>query len=303
MWSPDRVTYYFGYGSNMNLAALAAKGVQPRESTRARLSGWRLTFDVHHWFALEEGGVGNIRRTESGDQVQGVVHLVDAEDLERLDRLESRGVGYDRVEVQVELEGRAEPLRALTYVGMPDYLDASCRPTQRYLNLLIAGAQAAGLDDDYIEALRTQPVHLRPDRGPYRAPAATAEREIARDELVEQARWTAIGDQVFDMSQVQPKLRCVWPVFGGRDTTCFHMHRHDRARGDETREDWAKARVHPEILAYIESYLHAYAREFIHVGTFVDETASRASSSLPIGTRRPDRAGSAAATLTRESSS
>ena len=34
--------WYFGYGSNMNLTALRAKGVQALASCRAELPGWRL---------------------------------------------------------------------------------------------------------------------------------------------------------------------------------------------------------------------------------------------------------------------
>jgi sulfite reductase (NADPH) flavoprotein alpha-component len=47
--------YYFGYGSNMNLISLRAKGVEPQRSQHAILRGWRLRFNVQHFFRHEGG--------------------------------------------------------------------------------------------------------------------------------------------------------------------------------------------------------------------------------------------------------
>ena len=102
--------HYFGYGSNLHVPALRAKGVEPLASTRGRLRGWRLSFDVRHWFP-HEGGMGNITHTGSGDDdVQGVVHACEDDALATLDRLEPYGVGYDRIEVEVLTD--AGPVRA-----------------------------------------------------------------------------------------------------------------------------------------------------------------------------------------------
>ena len=50
--------HYFGYGSNINLISLKAKGVEPTSSEWGMIPGWRLRFNVQHWFR-HEGGVGN----------------------------------------------------------------------------------------------------------------------------------------------------------------------------------------------------------------------------------------------------
>ena len=59
----------------MDLMSLRAKGVVPHASERAVLRGWRLRFNVPHFFR-HEGGVGNIEpfdhRTSA---VWGVLHL------------------------------------------------------------------------------------------------------------------------------------------------------------------------------------------------------------------------------------
>ncbi len=107
--------WYFGYGSNMALPSLRAKGVEPRASERAVLRGWRLRFNVRHFFR-HEGGVANIEPAgNDADAVWGVVHLCEDEHLALLDAAEAYRHGYDRVEVSVQTdrdEQRALPMSA-----------------------------------------------------------------------------------------------------------------------------------------------------------------------------------------------
>ena len=143
--------HYFGYGSNMNPTSLRHKGVVPASSERATLHGYQLVFDVHHWFR-HEGGVGNMKPGAPDDRVEGVLHVIDEVQLAKLDQVESYGVGYDRIEVEVQTaEGTVS---ALTYVGLPQYLDPSCLPTRRYLNILVKGAEHAELPEPYLAWLR-----------------------------------------------------------------------------------------------------------------------------------------------------
>ena len=74
---------YFGFGSNMSLQSLRAKGIEPLASTRAVLQGWRLRFNVQHFFR-HEGGVGNIEYTgHPDDRVMGVLHECARKGLDR----------------------------------------------------------------------------------------------------------------------------------------------------------------------------------------------------------------------------
>ena len=94
--------YYFGFGSNMSMLSLRAKGVEPQTSIKATLRGWRLRFNVQHFFR-HEGGVGNIENTgKPEDYVLGVLHACPDEALSLLDEAEAYGHGYDRIEVEVE---------------------------------------------------------------------------------------------------------------------------------------------------------------------------------------------------------
>ena len=137
--------YYFGFGSNMSMLSLRAKGVEPRASTKAVLRGWRLRFNVQHFFR-HEGGVGNIENTgHPDDRVLGVLHECPDEALSLLDQAEAYGHGYNRIEIEVEPDNpsaaMAPKVSALTYVGMPQFIDNDCRPSRRYLNIVLEGGR------------------------------------------------------------------------------------------------------------------------------------------------------------------
>jgi len=249
----------------MSLPSLRAKGVAALESLPASLDGWALRFNVRHWFP-HEGGMGNVERTgRAGDRVLGLVHLCDDADLKALDGVEAYGWRYDRIEVDVQTSGGT--VRAWTYVGMPGAIDDSCLPTRRYLNILLAGAEAAGLDADYIGRLRSHPLAPSIDYPPFERPSVPS-AIFNRSSLAEHAAYTAIADSVFDMSAARGDLASLIPLFGGRDMTLFHIRRLDTSDGSETEGDVRDGRLSASALRYINTYLHAYATEFRYVGRY-----------------------------------
>jgi sulfite reductase (NADPH) flavoprotein alpha-component len=260
------VFYYFGYGSNLNLTSLKAKGVAPRSSKPAVLHGWTLLFNVQHWFR-HEGGVGNIRPSQNpADQVQGVVHLCDDQHLAMLDAAESYGVGYDRIVVEFDTdEGK---LSAITYVGLPGYLNDTCLPTQRYLNILLKGATSAGLDKAYIEKLRAHPIHPEQYYPPFQYPAIPMPI-YNQQTLAQYPLYTALAGAVFDMQHARARLDCVRELFGGKDMTLFHLKRLDTSNGSEVLEDIRHDRISAAGRKYLNAYLHEYNAEFKYVGRYV----------------------------------
>jgi sulfite reductase (NADPH) flavoprotein alpha-component len=256
---------YFGFGSNMNITSLRAKGVTPLTSQRAVLHGWRLRFNVQHFFR-HEGGVGNIERSdEPGDRVLGVLHNCPDEALPSLDTMEAYGHGYDRITVEVEANG--EKVAALTYVGMPAFIDNDCLPSQRYLNILIDGAHQAGLDPDYLRDLMAQPVHQAGDQPPFTPPPGNYPVfDIAS--LAKHPLYTALYGAVFDMSQARPLHEYLKRFFGGRDMTLFHLKRLDRSDGNESLDDIRNGRLNEAQRQYLNGYLNEYAREYRYVGRF-----------------------------------
>lgn len=256
---------YFGYGSNIDLTSLRAKGVQPRSSRRAVLPGWRLRFNVHHFFR-HEGGMGNIEpASTAGDSVAGVVHECEDEHLALLDAAEAYGHGYDRIEVTVQTE--AGSVQAIAYVGIPSFLDERCRPTQRYLNILINGACNAGLDPKYVEGLRQHPVHQKKAYPPFVPPAGEFPRFDA-DSLAAHPHCTALAGSVFDMSAARWQHDFLKGFFGGKDMTLFHLKRLDTSGGTETFDDIKHGRLTAHQRQYLVEYLHEYNAEYAYVGHF-----------------------------------
>lgn len=262
---------YFGYGSNLSLASLRAKGVEPRQSVKGTLAGWKLAFDVRHWYR-HEGGVGNIRRAEGAngciDVVEGLVHVCEDHHLALLDAVESYGVGYDRIEV--EIETATGPLRALTYVGLPAFIEPGCLPTQRYLSILMQGAVAAGLSAPYIDRLRCQPVFVPQDYPPFvhplHSPASFDSRSLARH-----PEYTAIDGAVFDMGAARPALHCVKALFGGKDITLFLLRRLEGSDGRDGLAEFRQGRLAHAARRYLNAYLHEFDVEYRYAGRYADD--------------------------------
>lgn len=257
--------YYFGYGSNMDLTSMHAKGVHPDASHRARLRGWRLRFNVQHFFR-HEGGVGNIEQsTDPHDEVQGVLHYCQDKDLAALDAVEAYGFGYDRIEVPVEsVHGTT---RAIAYIGIPSFLNESCRPTQRYMNILVKGARNAGLDSSYVEGLLRYPVHEKERYAPFQAPDVSSPTWCCKS-LAKAPHLTALAGFVFDMTNARWQHEYLKKLFGGLDMTVFHLKRMDTSDGRETLDDVRHDRLNTDQHAYLNEYLHEYDKEYEFAGLF-----------------------------------
>jgi len=262
---------YFGFGSNMSLQSLSAKGIEPLASTRAVLHGWRLRFNVQHFFR-HEGGVGNIEYTgQPDDRVLGVLHEFPDDALALLDAAEAYGHGYDRIEVAVEPNHHSAEsgvcILALTYVGMPEFIDDSCRPSRRYLNIILHGGRQAGLDEAYLQALAAQTLHQADPYPPFVAPPGVYPT-FDRESLAEQPLLTALNGAVFDMSAARPLHTFLKSFFSGKDMTLFHLRRLDSSTLDETIDDIRHGRLNQAQWHYLNTYLHEYAREYRYAGRY-----------------------------------
>jgi hypothetical protein len=147
--------WYFAYGSNM--ASETLRGRREVEYTRAlaaRVPGWRLVLDkpplvpVGHSFA-------NIV-ADADAEVYGVLFAVGEADLDHIELTEGVRIGnYDRVAVM------ATPLTVEMPQPVPAFSltshrrDPALQPSQRYMEILIAGALEHSLPDSYVEYLRS----------------------------------------------------------------------------------------------------------------------------------------------------
>lgn len=242
---------------------MAAKGVKPLSSSRAVLRGWRLRFNVAHFFA-HEGGVGNIERSPNErDAVWGVLHFCDKSDLSLLDAAEANGYGYNRTIVTVETDDR--PVEAITYTGTASFLDDRCLPTRRYLQILIDGAIESELPDEYISALKKTPIFHPTPKNRFTPPPGDG-RLFTAAMLSREPNYTALAGHVFDMSCARPQHDFLRGYFGGKDMTIFHLRRMHGSVDNETLTNWSKESLTPEQDRYINEYLHAYNKEYRYCG-------------------------------------
>ncbi|MBS1737328.1 MAG: gamma-glutamylcyclotransferase [Bacteroidetes bacterium] len=255
--------FYFGYGSNINLVSLKAKGVVPIASEKAVLHGWKLRFNVQHWFR-HEGGVGNIEPSANPDDfVEGMVHTCSDEHLPYLDEVESYGLGYDRIAVKVKTVNGF--VTAQTYVGLPGFIDEYCMPTRRYLNIIIKGAESAGLSMPYIEKLRNVAVIEEKNYAAFQPPSGDWPY-FTKATLAAQPFYTSLGGYVFDMRNARIELQGIIPLLGGKDMTLFFVKRHDTSNGSETEEGIRVGNISAGAKNYINGYLHEYAKEYAYAG-------------------------------------
>ena len=253
------------------MVSLRAKGVIPVKSQSAVLSGWRLRFNVAHFFR-NEGGVANIEYSgDANDQVLGVIHECSDEALAPLDATEAYGYGYDRITVAVEVyddtNKQAKTFSALTYVGMPNFIDNNCLPSRRYLNILLDGSIQAGLDQAYIAKLKAQPVHT-PKEYPTFIPPQGEHPVFDVNSLKGQPLYTALLGYVFDMAEARPHHQYLKGYFGGKDMTLFHLQRLDSSDNQETISDIKDNLLNFAQLKYLNSFLVEYAVEYKFVGHF-----------------------------------
>ncbi len=248
----------------MNLTSLAAKGVKPLSSSRAALHGWRLRFNVAHFFP-HEGGVGNIEPSQKAtDVVWGVLHYCNQDHLSLLDAAEAYGHGYDRTAVTIKSDD--EHVEAITYIGIESFINDSCLPSQRYLKILLDGAIESELPETYINALKATPILKPIPRSRFRPPPGNHVC-FTPEMLSRHPNCTALAGHVFDMSNARCQHEFLKSYFAGRDMTVFHLKRMHGSDGSETIKTWSEGRMTPEQDHYINEYLHAYHNEYRYCGT------------------------------------
>jgi gamma-glutamylcyclotransferase len=143
--------WYFGYGSNMNRAIFEERRrMQPLETRLGWLDDYRLRFNIP--IGSGERAVANLE-PEPGARTYGVLYLLTCEDCDRLDRTEGVHFGiYRRTAIEVVADG-GERLHAFTYCSSTTR--EGRKPSARYLELLVEGARAHCLPDEYVRFLES----------------------------------------------------------------------------------------------------------------------------------------------------
>jgi cation transport regulator ChaC len=149
--------WYFAYGSNMQSATF--RGRREIEFARAlpvRVSGWRLVFDKPSLLGFDESTANIIPDPEA--DVLGVAYDITEEDLAHIELTEGVLLGnYRRVTLAVQTltATRNAPTTAVSLSS--DQRDPTLRPSNRYMDMVIAGALEHRLPAEHIAFLRGVP--------------------------------------------------------------------------------------------------------------------------------------------------
>lgn len=142
--------WYFAYGSNMDSHRLEERvGRSGIKWQKGKLTRYRLAFNKIS--SSGEGGYANIIQDNNGT-VYGVLYLLTEEELQKLDRCEGVPNHYGRVTLPVETEESI--VRAVCYVAAEDKVREGLKPSRKYLEHLVRGAQEHNLPPDYTQQLR-----------------------------------------------------------------------------------------------------------------------------------------------------
>ena len=157
MSDPVRI---FAYGSNLDSRRMRGRTPSARVVGVATLERHDLRF---HKRGLS-CGTGKADAFPTGEEVHrvhGVIYEIAGGELPDLDRAESLGISYDRVERTVRLETENGPVEvtAWVYVAREEQIEPGLRPLRWYLDHVLRGAREHGLPDDLRRRLRRiQPV-------------------------------------------------------------------------------------------------------------------------------------------------
>ena len=133
--------YYFAYGSNMNAARMAQRGLNVERALSGRLQSMQLRFNKRAYDGQQRSQVAvayaNVGYAP-GWQVEGVLYqLAGAEEISKMDPFEGTPRFYSRELFAVQTaEG---PIQAWVYVANRALLEEGLKPERWYLEHLLAG--------------------------------------------------------------------------------------------------------------------------------------------------------------------
>ena len=147
--------WYFAYGSNMQPATFAGRrGIAPTRAVAARARGWRLVLDKPPLVPVNES-FANLREDPDAETF-GVLYEITEDDLAHIDLTEGVLIdNYRRIEIDALALADGTAQRAFTLVA--DTQAPELLPSERYMALIIEGAETHGLPPEWIAMLRAVP--------------------------------------------------------------------------------------------------------------------------------------------------
>lgn len=148
--SPHKTVFYFAYGSNMSSKVFrhGLRHLQPSSAERAILYGYRLAFS-EPGVPFFEPAFANVEKDEEAI-CEGVLYQITEKELDDLDISEG-GRAYNLITIRVDgsYSGAVE-----AYTFQSKAVAHGLKPSKRYVDILIDGAQEHGLSEAWVTMLR-----------------------------------------------------------------------------------------------------------------------------------------------------
>ena len=170
----DEYILYFGYGANMSMESLKARGIRSRHQSVAMLPHYSLEFDVETSGIIPfEHFYANIRPGHEG-KVYGVLHEMPRSEFAKLVQVESpkyvqKTVSVHRLDTET-LPNDVDPqfddgfTEAMVFIYEDEENSVYRRiPGERYINVIIDGAIKSKLPRHWIDWLRSVDFDPIPD--------------------------------------------------------------------------------------------------------------------------------------------
>lgn len=145
-------TLYFSYGSNMNLKQMNERCPGSKKIGIGFMKDTEICFPS--FYESWNGGVAGYKKND-GKNLWGVLFELTRDDVEKLrvfegfvEGRESHLNAYNEVLVQVDCDGSV--VECMTYEV---FVTGNFRPSLRYLQTIIRGAEENNLPEEYIESL------------------------------------------------------------------------------------------------------------------------------------------------------
>ena len=138
-------TWYFAYGSNLNMGQMMTRVGEWIVSKRAVAKGYKLVFNFEsgRW----GGCAANLIRTDNiNDSVDGAIYRIPKEKLDVLTQYEGR----NPEEIRVEADGL--PITAKAYIFPTS--EKPGKPPHAYLQVMLVGLRQHGYPEEAIEKVK-----------------------------------------------------------------------------------------------------------------------------------------------------
>lgn len=168
---------YFVYGAMMNPTSIKLRGIHPSSSCPAKLKDYKLIF-------FGKNGYAEIIK-EKDQSVHGILHEISENELSILDEIEVF-YGWEQESVELYDGNKIDNVFVCCRKYDENNTEKNELPSERYIELLVDGCKRFGVDQKYIDFIRSHeciPRTSASDYEPFPVPEEASRRMFSLEEI------------------------------------------------------------------------------------------------------------------------